>query len=182
MAMNGNRIGHGILWLWLLLRLPVVYVRLLVRPKRGPGECHCVPSLEALLPNESSPSLGDDVHPAGRAERVPEPPRLLGAVHEVDEHANTVGHHGVAVQKQVLLGVVLRHDEAVELADVAGRQHLLEKMFPHLRRRWLRTRCLPQARPHLVGRRLHLQRRLDGHGLEGRRLERKLAVVRRALR
>ena len=167
----------------LLLLLPVVYVHLLERPDPRPGERHRVPGLEALLPDEAPPALGEDVDPAAPAVRVPEPPRPPLAVLDVEEHAHAGGHQRAALDEQVLLGVLLRHDEAVEVADVAGRQGLLEQMFPgaRRRRRLPHAPTLPRAEPRIVAGGGHVPQQHVvglGHGGVRRRLERKLAIGR----
>jgi len=83
----------------------------------------------------------------------------------------------------VLLGVLLRHDEAVEVADVAGRQGLLEQMFPgaRRRRRLPHAPTLPRAEPRIVAGGGHVPQQHVvglGHGGVRRCLERKLAIGR----
>ena len=142
------------------LGLLAVDEELLLRAVRGVGEDDGVPGSEALLPDEAAPALGEHVALAAVPVRVPEPPHLALAVLEVEEHALACGGRRRrclrrALQREVLLGVLLGDHEAVELADVAGRDRLLEQQRARPCRRGLRAGAhaapSPQALAELVG-------------------------------
>jgi hypothetical protein len=82
-----------------------------------------VAGVEALLLDVAAPAFGEDVALATVPIGVAEAPALAGLVLEVEQEA------GVAAEREVLLGVLFGDDEAVELADVAGGQWLLEHGF-----------------------------------------------------
>jgi hypothetical protein len=156
-------------WCWCWCRYPVgggrrrlgllaVDEELLLRAVRGVGEDDGVPGSEALLPDEAAPALGEHVALAAVPVGVAEPPHLALPVLEVEEHALGGGgrlrlhRRRRALQREVLLGVLLGDHEAVELADVAGRDRLVEQQHARPGRRGLRAAAAaPQALAQLVG-------------------------------
>lgn len=82
-----------------------------------------ITGVEALLLHVAAPPFGQHVALAAVPIRVPEAPALAGLVLEAKQQAR------VAAEREVLLGVLFRDDEAVELADVAGGQWLFEHGF-----------------------------------------------------
>jgi hypothetical protein len=103
----------------------------------GAGEGDGVPGDEALLLDEAAPALGHDVALAAVPVGVAEAPVLAGAVLEAEEEALLVGRR---VQREVLLRVLLRDHQPVELPHVARRDHLVEHVLLlhrlRLRVRW----------------------------------------------
>ena len=135
--------GGGFLWfLRRLIGLLAVDEELLLRAVCGVGEDDGVAGSEALLPDEAAPALGEHVALAAVPVRVPEPPHLALAVLKIEEHALAGGLLlRRALQREVLLRVLLGHDEEAELADVARRHDLLEEQLPSPQRRRLRARA-----------------------------------------
>lgn len=82
-----------------------------------------VAGVEALLLDVAAPAFGENVALATVPIGVAESPALAGLVLEVQQEP------GVASEREVLLRVLFGDDEAVELADVAGSQWLLEHGF-----------------------------------------------------
>jgi hypothetical protein len=173
-GLNGTRLTRG--FVLPFLHLPVPDEQLLLRPIRRPVEGHSVTGSDALLPDEASPTLGEHVALAAVPVRVPEPPHLPLAILEVEEHA-LAGGGGVPLPREVLLGVMLGHDEPVQLADVAGRDNFLKKLLPCPRRRRPRARAhaTTQVLVELVGVGV-LAQHVHDLGLGVRRQESELAV------
>uniref|UniRef100_A0A8R7VCU1 Uncharacterized protein n=1 Tax=Triticum urartu TaxID=4572 RepID=A0A8R7VCU1_TRIUA len=85
-----------------------------------------VPGVEALLLDEAAPALGHDVALAAVPVGVAEAPRLAGAVLEAEQEA-LVG--GGGVEREVLLRVLLRDHQPVQLAHVARGHDLVEHVL-----------------------------------------------------
>ncbi|PKA64306.1 hypothetical protein AXF42_Ash009526 [Apostasia shenzhenica] len=79
--------------------------------------------VELLLLDEAAPALGEHVALAAGPVGVAEPPRLSGLVFEAQQKTLLPG---LAVEREVLLRVLLRDHQPVQLPDVARRQRLLE--------------------------------------------------------
>ncbi|EYU18081.1 hypothetical protein MIMGU_mgv1a014711mg [Erythranthe guttata] len=91
------------------------------------GEDDDISGVEAFLLDEAAPALGEDVALAAVPVRVPEPPRFPDLVLEPQQQPALAGVSAAAVQREMLLRVLLRYHEPVQLADVARRQRLLEQ-------------------------------------------------------
>lgn len=92
----------------------------------APLEQNDVAGVEALFLHVAAPPFGQDVALAAVPVRVAEPPALAGLVLETQQQALLGAGRVSAAEGEVLLGVLLGNDEAVQLADVARRQRLLE--------------------------------------------------------
>lgn len=88
-----------------------------------------IAGVEPLLLHETAPPFGQDVALAAVPIRVTEPPRLPDLVFEPQQQPLLAagGLSCAAVQGEIPLGVLLGYDEAIELADVAGREGFLEE-------------------------------------------------------
>ncbi|CAN6352936.1 unnamed protein product, partial [Urochloa humidicola] len=103
-----------------------------------PLEAHDVAGVEALLLHVPAPALGEHVALAAGPVRIPEPPRLAGLVLEGQQQALLAAIAAAdptgATKGEVPLRVLLGDHQPVELADVAGRERLLEQdaaaLFP----------------------------------------------------
>lgn len=102
-----------------------------------------IAGVEALLLNKAAPAFRENVALAAVPIRIPKPPRFPQLILKPQQQA-VLAWFGPAVQRKMLLRVLLRYDEAVELADVTRRQRLLKQ---------------PLLRNLLLLRLLHLRRR-----------------------
>nr|AWJ58407.1 ap2 erf and b3 domain-containing transcription factor rav1-like protein [Elaeis guineensis] len=88
-----------------------------------------IPSLESLLFHKPAPTLGEDVALATVPVRVAEPPHLTARILETQQHP-FAGGGAPRRQREVLLGVLFRYHQAVQLADIARRHGLVEEVLP----------------------------------------------------
>lgn len=104
-----------------------------------------VARVKFLLLHEPAPPSGEHVALATRPMRVPELPQLVARFVDEADHEATLRR--LAVEGEVLLGVLLRDHQSVKLSDVTRSEELLE--HPHSLARVvisLVTHC--QARVH----------------------------------
>ena len=85
-----------------------------------------IPGIEPLLLDKAAPALGHDVALAAVPVGVAEAPRLSQAVLEAQQHPLLVGR---LVKGEILLGVLLRDHKSVQLANIAGRNHLVKHVL-----------------------------------------------------
>jgi hypothetical protein len=89
-------------------------------------EGHDISGIELLLLDEAAPAFGHDVALAAVPVRVAESPGLSISVLEVKEEAFLVGG---GVQREVLLGVLLWDDKAIEFSHIAGSDNFVEHVL-----------------------------------------------------
>ena len=91
-----------------------------------------VASIKLVLLDITAPPFCQHIALAAVPIGVTEPPAFSGLVLEVQQQALSVGGVAVGADRKMCLRVGLRDDEAVQLPDVAGSQHLLEHELPHV--------------------------------------------------